>query len=114
MGPNYTKLFKQTVTVYDKDTFKKTVYKRAFFDFNKVQSVSKTGSTEVNGSLVVIPGSAQPFKVGDKVYMGEGPDIETKQEWARFIPSTVPGLVVIKHVDPKYYMGVLVHWEAGG
>ena len=114
MGPNYTKLFKQTITVYDKDTFSKKVYKNAFFDFNKVQTVDKTGSRETNGSLIVVPGSAQPFKVGDKVLMGKGPDIADRAAWSAFIPSKVPGLVIVKDVDPKYYMGVLVHWEAGG
>lgn len=114
MGPNYTKLFKQTITVYDHETFAKRVYKKAFFDFKKVQNVDKTGSSEANGSLVIIPGSAQPFKVGDKVFMGIGPDIADRAAWAQFIPPKYPGLVVIKYVDPKYYMGALVHWEAGG
>ena len=114
MGPNYTKLFKQTITVYDKDTFAKTVYRRAFFDFKKVQNVDKTGSHEANGSLIVVPGAPQPFNVGDKVYAGVGPDIADRAAWSSFIPAKVPGLVVVKYVDPKYYQGVLVHWEAGG
>ena len=114
MGPNYTKLFKQTITVYDKDNLTKTVYKNAFFDFKKVQNVDRTGSSEANSSLIIVPGPNQPFKVGDKVYMGEGPDIADRAAWSSFIPSKIPGLVVVKYVDPKYYMGVLVHWEAGG
>ena len=114
MGPNYTKLFKQTITVYDKDNFTKKVYHNGFFDFKKVQNVDRTGSHEVNGSLIIIPGANQPFKVGDKVYMGKGPDISNRAEWSAFIPSKYPGLVVVKYVDPKYYMGALVHWEAGG
>ncbi len=114
MGPNYTNLFRQTITVYDKDTFTKTTYNTAFFDFKKVQNVDRTGSHESNGSLIVVPGAAQPFKVGDRVYMGNGPDITDRAAWSMFIPAKVPGLVVIKYVDPKYYKGVLVHWEAGG
>jgi len=30
------------------------------------------------------------------------------------IPVKVPGLVVVKYVDPKYWNGKLVHVEAGG
>lgn len=114
MKPDYTKLFKQTITVYDKDTYTKTVYTKAFFDFKKVQNVDRIGSSESNGSLIVVPGSSQPFKVGDKVCMGEGPDIADRGEWAQFIPSKYPGLVVVRYADPKYYDGVLTHWEAGG
>ena len=112
--PDYKKLFKQTISVYDKDKYTKTVYTNAFFDFKKVQSIDRTGSSEVNSALIVVPGSAQPFKPGDKVYLGDGPVIASRAEWASFIPANTPGLVVVRYVDPKYYCGKLVHWEAGG
>jgi len=113
-GPNYTKLFKQTISVYDQTTYKKTVYRNAFFDFRKVQNVDRTGSSEANTALIVVPGAAQPFRVGDKVMIGDGPVLADARAWAEFIPAKYSGLVVIRYVDPKYYRGALVHWEAGG
>lgn len=112
------RLCDQTVTVYHWDGgtayTRKVIGKGAFLDFKKTQNVDKTGSTEVNSFLLVIPCSEVPVAVGDKVIHGEGPEVTTGEEWAKFIPSTVPGLVVVKYVDPKYWKGRLVHVEAGG
>lgn len=111
-------LCNQTVTVYHKDSstgaFTKNVYDRAFLDFKKVQSVDKTGSHEANGFLLVIPSSVPCVSIGDKVLLGIGSEISTAKEWAELIPSMVPNLVVVKYVDNKYYMGKMVHVEAGG
>lgn len=106
----------QTVTVYHKDgdTIKRTVFEIAFMDFRKTQSVDKTGSSEANSFLLVIPGEEQAAFVGDKVLLGEGPEITTREAWAKFIPAKMPGLVVVKYADPKYWNGKLVHTEAGG
>jgi len=106
-------LCNQTVTVYhqnDDKTVARTVYENAFLDFRKNQNINKTGSTESNSFLLVIPGSVS-LSVGDKVLLGIGP---TSIAWADYIPSKVPGLVVIKYVDPKYWRGVQCHVEAGG
>ena len=110
------RLCNQTVTVYHKDgeTYTRTVHTNAFLDFKKVQSVDKTGSSEVNSCLLVIPGPVVPVSVGDKVLLGEGPEIATREAWAAAIPSKMPGLVVVKYVDPKYWKGQVVHTEAGG
>lgn len=107
----------QTVTVYHwdgKDTYTRKVFTEAFMEFKKTQNVDKTGSSESNSFLLVIPGSAVPVSVGDKVILGVGPDVSTREAWASFIPSKVPGLVVVKYVDPKYWHGAVVHTEAGG
>lgn len=113
---NYDLLCRQTVTVYRKegDSYTRKVYHRAFLDFKKTQSVDKTGSKEANSFLLVIPGPTQAAFVGDKVLLGEGPEITTREEWAAFIPTKVNGLVVVDYVDPKYWNGQLVHTEAGG
>ena len=113
------RLCNQTVTIYHwdgKEAFTRRVIENgAFLDFKKVQSVSKLGSAEKNGFLLVIPCSDEiPVAVGDKVFHGEGPEINTAAEWRKFHPSTVPGLVVVEYVDPKYWKGRLVHVEAGG
>ena len=114
------RLCNQTVTLYHwdrkEDTITRTVIEKgAFLDFRKVQGINKTGSTEVNNFLLVIPCDDEvPVAVDDKVFHGEGPDIVTIKDWRSFNPSAVPGLVVVKYVDPKYWNGKLVHVEAGG
>lgn len=110
------RLCNQTVTVYHKDgdTITRTVHSRAFLDFRKTQTTDKTGSKEANSFLLVIPGDTQAVLVGDKVLLGEGPEITTAKEWTAFAPVRVPGLVVVDYVDPKYWNGTIVHTEAGG
>jgi len=112
------RLCNQTVTLYHwdgKDTVTRQVIENgAFLDFKKVQGVGKTGSTEVNSFLLVIPCNESTVAAGDKVLLGEGPEVATTVEWRKFVPSVVPGLVVVKWVDPKYWNGRMVHVEAGG
>lgn len=106
----------QTVTVYHTDgtNYTKQVFTKAFLEFKKTQNVDKTGSSEANSFLLVIPCSERVVSVGDKVLLGEGPEIATAKEWAAFIPVKVSGLVVVKYVDPKYWRNRMVHMEAGG
>lgn len=108
----------QTVTIYHWDggeTYTTKVTKKgAFLDRKKTQNVDKTGNKEASSFLLVIPGSEVPVAVGDKVLEGEGEEISTREAWAALIPSKVPGLVVVKWVDPKYWRGAVVHTEAGG
>lgn len=117
-GPLDYRLCNQTVTLYHweggDDITRRVIEKGAFLDFKKVQDVSKTGSTEVNSFLLVIPCSESPVDVGDKVFHGAGPELTTLEEWRSFIPARIPGLVVVKYVDPKYWKGRMVHVEAGG
>lgn len=116
-GPVDYSLCNQTVTVYHRaadGAISRMVIKNAFLDFRKVQGVGKTGSTEANGSLLVIPCPEIPVSAGDKVLPGVGPEIASREAWAGFIPAKVPGLAVIKWVDPKYFQGRMVHVEAGG
>ncbi len=106
----------QTVTVYHKDneTYTRTVYGQAFLDFRKNRNINKTGSKETNSFLLIIPGADVRLYPQDKVILGVGPEVATREKWAAFIPAKVPGLVVIQYVDPKYYAGRQVHVEAGG
>ena len=114
-GPLDYRLCNQTVTVYHKDGGKviRTVHTGAFLDFKKTENVDKTGSKEVNSFLLVIPCSEVCVYPEDKVLLGTGEEI-TAAQWPSFIPVKVPGLVVVKYVDPKYWGGKLVHVEAGG
>lgn len=109
-------LCNQTVTVYHRDGGKylRMVHRRAFLDYKKTETTSNTGNREANSFLLVIPGSTVPVAVGDKVMMGEGPSVSTREEWSALIPAKVPGLVVVQYVDPKYWAGDVCHTEAGG
>ena len=114
---DYSKLCNQTVTVYhqvEAGQYTRMVHENAYLDFRKNLSVDKTGSKEANSFLLILPGSEQRVFVGDKVLLGTGPEIGSSEEWRRFIPSQVSGLVVVSYVDPKYWNGQLVHTEAGG
>lgn len=106
----------QTVTIYHNEggTYTRTVHRKAFIDFKKTENTDKTGSRESNSFLLVIPCDSQPVFVEDKVLLGEGPEVTTREAWAALIPSKTPNLVVVKYVDPKYWNGKLVHVEAGG
>ena len=115
----YDVLCNQTVTVYRKEEgaakFAKTVFEKAFLDFRKTVSTDRLGATESTSFLLVIPGSVQAVFPGDKVLLGNGPDIPSGDYWAKeFIPSKVDGLVVVKYADPKYWNGKIIHTEAGG
>lgn len=114
---DYNNLCKQTVTVYHQvksGEYTRTVHEKAHLDFRKNLSVDKTGSKEANSFLLVLPGTEQQVFVGDKVLLGVGPEIVSREDWAHFIPSEVNGLVVVSYVDPKYWNGKMVHTEAGG
>ena len=109
-------LCNQTVTVYHKDgsAYTRTVYDRAFLDFKKPQTVDKVGAHEASSFLLVIPCGHQIVFPSDKVLLGVGPEITSREAWAEFIPAKVPGLVVVTYVDPKFWCGRMVHVEAGG
>lgn len=116
LSPVSYDLCNQTVTVYHTDgkSYTRKVIRGAYLDYRKTQNVTKTGNTEANSFLLVIPGSDVPVAVGDKVMIGEGPEVTTREQWAALIPSRAPGLVVVQYVDPKYWRGQIVHTEAGG
>ena len=105
----------QTITIYHENNgvYEKTVC-RAFFDFKKAQSLGQSGKQENNTSLIVIPIEAQPVFVGDKVVLGIGEEITTREAWAKLIPSVVPNMCNVRYVDPKYFGGKVIHWECGG
>ncbi len=112
---DYSKLCKQTVTVYHKlgETITRTEHTNAFLEFKKTQNVDKTARKEANSFLLVVPGDVQTVFVGDKVLEGSGPEI-SMDKWAAFNPKEVPQLLTVSYADPKKYDGVLVHTEAGG
>lgn len=112
----YDVLCRQTVTVYRKEkdgTVSREVHQQAYLDHKKTQTTERTGSREANSFLLIVPGSEQTVYVNDKVFDGVGPEI-FPEEWSTFIPSKVPGLLVVSSADPKKWNGHIVHTEAGG
>ena len=131
------RLCNQTVTIYHQTgagagfSCTRTVFHGAFLDFKKVATVDRTGIREANGFLLVLPSGwdgrpiwrypQEPGADGcftlapkDKVLLGEGPEITTREQWAGFLPAQTAGLVVVQDVDPKYWQGRVCHVEAGG
>ena len=104
------------VTVYHRegDEISRTVYDRAFFDTRRSRSLEREGERGGTSFLLVIPGELQAVEVGDKVIAGEGPVVEGREAWRRFVPALVPGLAVVSHVDVKHWQGRIVHTEAAG
>ncbi len=109
------RLCDQTVTVYHREgsTVTATVYKNAFFDMRKSRTVDKEGTREANAFLLVIPGNSQAVFPGDKVLLGEGPQVSAEQ-WLSFVPAEVENLAIVSHAGVKYWKGSIVHTEAGG
>ena len=112
-------LCNDTVSVYhyDNGAVTKTVYEKAYLDQKRTQNVERTGSTEVNGFLLVIPGDVQACRVGDKAILGDDYDVpedNVDSWWRSFIPSKVDGLVIVKYADVKRFGGKITHTEAGG
>lgn len=113
-------LCKQTVSIYHVEGTEvtRTIVYPAFLDFRKTENVDRTGSTEANSFLLVIPTTTTiPVAIGDKVMVGEGPVVDAEDQmrwWRTFVPAKYVGLAVVKYVDPKYWDGSLCHVEAGG
>lgn len=130
-------LCNQTVTVYHltgagADFGCTRTVMPAFLDWQKNRTLDKTGSKETNSFLLVLPsgwrggpvwvppdeytGAAGTFTLApqDKVQLGEGPEVTTREAWAALLPARTAGLVVVRQVDPKYWQGKVCHVEGGG
>lgn len=113
------RLCDQTVTHYHNadGVITRTVIAGAHLDWRKTRNVDKTGSKDASSFLLVVPADRLPaggILPLDKVIAGTGPEVADRAAWSAFIPASVPGLVVVKYVDPKYWSGKLTHVEAGG
>ncbi len=137
------RLCNQTVTIYHQTGAgaafgcTRTVFCGAFLDFKKVTATDKTGTRETSSFLLVLPSGwgGRPVWIAprdydsrpaqnhagcftlapkDKVLLGEGPEITTREQWAALLPAQTPGLVVVRDVDPKYWQAAVCHVEAAG
>lgn len=137
--PAYRLMFRQTITVFNPhklngaQEYKRTViHKGAKLNNERYFRETTTGSTAGSQFLLGIYQGAdgkffvepQDFKAeentytinnNDKIVRGEWPEITTSAEWAKFIPTSVAGLVAVKSYDPVFdFDGNLVHIEVGG
>ncbi|MEE0802068.1 MAG: hypothetical protein U0L91_12490 [Gemmiger sp.] len=120
--PDY-RLCRQTVTLYHADhtarTVTRTVLHGVFLDHRRREVVLESGSEAGSAFLLVIPetsarrGSDYTLQVHDRVLEGEGPDV-AYDDWNKFLPGLVEGLVSVQYLDPKQIGGVPCHLEAGG
>ena len=134
-------LCNQTVTLYHADLKNgfqctRTLFRGAFFDAKKVQTVDKIGRQEANSFLLVLlhPGGMAvrcgwmwqrrsllvqikrcfPWRPGTRCFWERDRKLQTWLHGGDFIPASVPGLVVVKDVDVKYWNAAVCHIEAGG
>lgn len=110
------RLCTQEVTVYhrnENDTYTTTYHTKSFFDSHRTQAIEKTGSQDVSGYLVVIVGNPD-IQPGDKILLGHGKRMRTREEWAALIPATTKNLVIARTIDYKTWQGEVVHVEIGG
>lgn len=113
-------LCNMTVTVYryDNGNVSRRVCRHVYFEDKQLTlTQERTGDAEKSSFLLVIPSDRKAVNVGDKVFVGVGPQVpaeDVAQWWRAFIPSKVDGLVVVRNVALRRWNGVVVHTEAGG
>lgn len=112
-------LCNMTVTVYryDNGNVTRRVCRHSYFESKLALTQERTGDAEKSSFLLVIPSDRKAVNVGDKVFVGVGPQVpdeDTAKWWRTFIPSKVDGLVVVRNVALRRWNGVVVHTEAGG
>lgn len=104
----------QTVTIYRKhaDQVLRLVAYGCYFSCRDTMLRDENGSRQSRSFLLVMPGNIQRVFPGDRVCPGEGPQVAA-QDWDRFLPVLVPGLVQVAYTKPFYWNGKLCHVEAG-
>lgn len=107
-------LCNSTVTIYRwKDgKVQRQVEKECYFQWHTIQQQGPTGLHRDRKFLLVLPGEPVRVFPGDRVLRGIGPKAENV-DWARFVPSAVPGLVEVAYTQPWYWKEKLCHVEAG-
>lgn len=111
-------LCNDTLTVYHMEGghVSRNVYTQAYFENERAEDADKLGSERKNTALAVIPGSERACEVGDRILLGEGPDVpdDAMAWWRAFIPPRVANLFVVKRVSAERFGGGVCHTEARG
>lgn len=105
----------QTVTVYRKqsDAVTRQVVDNCYFQLEQQRNVDTMGCRREKVFLLIMPGETQSVFAGDRVMEGIGPEV-TSEQWHRFIPALVEGLVEVSYATPFCWEGTICHVEAGG
>lgn len=121
----------QTVTVYH-TTFtpfrcRRAVLEGVYWGHRKRWELQLTGAKGSSDLLLVIPqktaarvsAASDPeikgtyvLEAGDRVVMGTGPEITTREEWAALLPDTAQ-VATVGWVEQYYWHGEPCHVEAG-
>lgn len=106
-------LFDRTVTRYRlrDGLVERTVLENCFFQYREEWTETPQGRRQKRPFLLAVPGETVTVAPGDRVLDGEGPQV-TPEDWPRFIPALVEGLVQVGCVSPCYLDGQLTHVEA--
>ena len=104
----------RTVSVYrlENGVVSRQVVHGCYFQPEELLVTEDLGCRQKRKFLLVLPGETQRIFPGDRVLAGEGPTVSADQ-WVRFVPALVPGLVQVGYVKPCYWQGALCHTEAG-
>lgn len=115
MNPLDYSLCTQTVTVYRKqaDTVLRQVVENCYLRLEQQREVDALGCHREKAFLLIVPGDIQRVFAGDRVMEGIGPEV-TSEQWHRFIPALVDGLVEASYATPFCWEGKICHVEAGG
>lgn len=99
-----------TVTVYRREGLTRHVLRNAHYELTDELRHSAGVTQYGRPFLLVIPGQAD-LAVGDKVLLGEGPEVIA---WDELNIAKFPTLGVVQSVKPRYFRGRLCHMEARG
>ena len=115
MNPLDYSLCTQTVTVYRKqaDAVQRQVVENCYFRIEQQRKVDELGCRREKAFLLIVPGDDPCVLAGDRVLEGIGPEVAPEQ-WHRFIPALVEGLVEVSYATPFCWEGRICHVEAGG
>lgn len=121
----------QTVTVYhtafNPFRCRRAVLEGVYWGHRRNWELQKTGAERGSDLLLVIPqktaarvsAAADPalsgtyvLETGDRVVMGVGPEISTREEWSALLPNAAE-VVTIGWVEQYYWHGKPCHVEAG-
>ncbi len=104
--PDY-RLCNMTVTVYHREGLTRQVYGNAFYEYTRCLP-GTPGVGDGTDFLLVIPGREQMIFPGDRVILGEGPQIT---DWGQLNKANFPSLSQIRQVKCRFFDRQMCHCE---
>lgn len=115
-------LFARTVTLYHGDAAARrvvrTVLHGVYWQHGRRRAPAADGTAEGAVLLLVVPETAARYgtdytlEPGDRLYPGEGPELDW-DGWPAFVPGADPRVAVVQYVLPMELRGRPHHVEAG-